>query len=193
MEVQLLDFFGLPRHLCHTIRAPTSRPEISYRFTKVSDLDAAVQRIQSTVEATSLADHERGIIFCNTLADCDSISAVLGHPKYYGTMDAKQKSSIFHQWKRGDSKWLVATSAFGNGINYPSVRYILHFLACRNICLYKQEAGRAGRDGQPATATQCRRIEIHNFLDGQPVTCSALNMSQLCDVCQVCEYIIFVH
>lgn len=151
-EENLLQFFNIPPNLSITIRAPTSCPEISYRFRRMPDLTAMVRRIQEVVVTTPLAKHERGLIFANSYHDCDMLSDLLKVPKYYGQMSATVKSSAFRQWTMGKYQWIIATSALGHGINNKFVRYILHFRAAGDIFRYAQETGRGGQDGQTAIA-----------------------------------------
>jgi superfamily II DNA helicase RecQ len=213
-EQSLSSFFNISPSLCVTVRAPTPRREISYRFLKLEDTEAMVNRIK-VVCATTLLKEERGIIFCNSYDDCNMLSEVLKIPKYSGQMTTTAKSETFNLWKTGLPQWIVATSGFGHGINCSSVRHILHFHPPPNLSRFCQETGRAGRDGKPALSEtlytdirpcsnadsdeygeaamnrlltlhdQCRRIEITQFFDGDPVTCSTLQNAQRCDFCEV--------
>jgi superfamily II DNA helicase RecQ len=151
-EKALFDFFCIPRHLAATVRAPTWRPEISYRFTHLRDLDAMKARVQEIIRTTDLKPHERGLIFCNTYDDCDMLSELLHIPKYNGKQSRIDNSTTFEEWKTGSSQWAVATAALGKGVNYQHVRYVVHFKPAENATRYYQESGRGGRDGKPAIA-----------------------------------------
>ena len=72
---------------------------------------------------------------------------------YYGEMDIRSRNESFGRWRNGDVNVMVATSAFGMGINKPSIRHIFRYGVPENICSWAQELGRAGRDGNPANAT----------------------------------------
>ncbi len=65
---------------------------------------------------------------------------------YHGGVDSKEKTKRFHQWLKEDIRVMVATNAFGMGIDKPNVRNVIHYNIPESIESYFQEAGRAGRD-----------------------------------------------
>ena len=71
---------------------------------------------------------------------------------YYGKMKEGEKNEAYMQWKRGDVQVIVATRAFGLGINKPDVRFVVRNGLPPSIAAWAQEYGRAGRDGKQSYA-----------------------------------------
>ena len=66
---------------------------------------------------------------------------------YYGEMDVRSRNESFERWQNGDVNVVVATSAFGMGINKPNIRHIIRYGVLENICSWAQKLGRAGMQG----------------------------------------------
>lgn len=71
---------------------------------------------------------------------------------YHGGISSKEKTKKLDAWRSGSISTVVATNAFGMGIDHPNVRYVIHLQIPESLESYFQEAGRAGRDGEYAEA-----------------------------------------
>jgi len=97
-----------------------------------------------------------GIIYCATTTAVDQLANALGRARipvvrYHGKMRAPDRSEAQHHFmERSRRLIMVATSAFGMGIDKPNIRYIVHYQTPGSLEQYVQEVGRAGRDGHPA-------------------------------------------
>ncbi len=79
--------------------------------------------------------------------------------RYHGRMRVRERERMQSDFMRGDIKVMVATKAFGLGIDKPDIRFVYHYEFPDSLETYYQEAGRAGRDGKPARAVLLYRLE----------------------------------
>ncbi len=134
----------------HIIRTSFARKNLSYAVRNTDDKNEQLLRIVNNVAGS-------GIVYMRSREGCEQIAEFLrnnGHSAsyYHAGLPYLERSVRQEEWLSGKVRIIVATNAFGMGIDKADVRFVVHYSMCDSLENYYQEAGRAGRDGKRSYA-----------------------------------------
>ncbi len=152
----------------NVINAGSERTNLALSVVSTPSNEDKLDRLTHMI---AFEDEGSGIVYTASVKTADELTVRLQQEgisvgRYHGRMTKKQREAVQGEFMRDEHKVMIATKAFGLGIDKPDIRFVYHYEFPDSLEAYYQEAGRAGRDGKPARAALLYRAEdkrIQNF------------------------------
>ena len=141
-----------------TTKCSMNRPNVTLNVEELPHDKSQPQALQFAKRVSEIVESSSSIVYTDFIADIGPIVSALQEVGvdavgYHGEMDAPSRRESYMKWKSGQVQTIVATKAFGMGIDKPDIRHVIRNGVPESVLSWAQELGRAGRDGNQACAT----------------------------------------
>jgi RecQ family ATP-dependent DNA helicase len=155
VAAEIVSRFGLREPL--QVRSGFDRPNLSFDVVRLEGKGSKARRLALLESGLANPENRPAIVYCGTRRDTDEVAQSLRDSGlralgYHAGMEAEERTTTQRRFMAGEAEVIVATNAFGMGVDKADVRSVWHMAIPTSLEAYYQEAGRGGRDGLPAKA-----------------------------------------